>query len=193
MRIVINAGHEDTETGGIDCGAVGPTGLQEEDVVQAVAKRMRELAPAGMKIEFKRQPPRGLNVLLAALRRNPPDRLVSLHCNAPSTTRHECHVYYWRQEADPERLARSKALAERLFVAAQGVIAEKARLLTFPIARKQPDGSVLQFTPAIMRDTATQEIVLVELGFITEKHVEAAMRTDWWQDKTARALLSVVR
>jgi len=62
-----------------------------------------------------------------------------------------------------------------------------------PYARRKPDGSVVQFTPGILRETARVAAVLIEVGFISDAHVEAAMRTVPWVRSCAAAIDRAVR
>ncbi len=113
MRIVIEPGHD----GVYDPGAV-VEGVREADIVREVARRIATLSGDGLSYELKRRPPRagGLAVLRAALARNPPDVIISLHCDSSEQDprRHVARVYYW------PKLDGSVGLAETIVNAAVG-------------------------------------------------------------------------
>lgn len=186
MRIVVNPGHSVS-----DPGAPGPDGLSEAHVVQQVAAVM-----AALGYETKRQPAgaKGLGVLLGALHANPPDVLVSLHCNGYEWKAghciHECHVYYWTEDPDRARWAASRALAGTMAAVSMGHdgFASHGLAKCAPILRCRPDGSTYELLPGVLRKCATRAAVLVELGFVSDPHVAAAMRTPAWIDRTAHAL-----
>ena len=194
MRVVVNPGHSVT-----DPGAIGPTGLTEAEVVQKVARCLVALSGDGIGYEPKRQPPgkKGLGILLQTLQANPPQLLLSLHCNAhlwrPGKCIHEAQFYWWSEDPDMWRRGRSLKLAFELVVAArEGRLAEKAKTVGAPYSR-QSGGGVVSFTPAILRKTATLAVSLAELGFITDPHAEKAMRTVEWQGRAACALDAGIR
>jgi N-acetylmuramoyl-L-alanine amidase len=162
---------------------VAADGLTEAWVVTQIARQMAALGG----YEVKRQG-RSLLLLLLALRRNKPDLLLSLHCNAGSTNLHECHAYYWGQEPDLTLHRESQRLADIIARRAQGTFAERALMKSFPIAR---DGK--PFTPGILVRTARTAAVLVELGFISDPHTAAAMRTLSWQGRVVSALDQAIR
>lgn len=181
MRIVINPGHHSWA----DRGVMGPSGLRESDVVRSVAIVMQQLDT----YEFKRQNAIGLISLLWALRRNPPDVLLSLHCNsAPKLWKtsadciHEARHYFWRDDSSLRRRAESEALALSLRDHS-GMFAENATVRSAPYNRDGKD-----FTPGILVNTATLAVVLVELGFIHDPHVESAMRSPQWIERAANGV-----
>ena len=187
MRIVINPGHSRY----FDPGALGPTGLREADVVREVAIALVALGGEGVTYEPKRQPclPGGLSILLAALRRNPPNLLVSLHCDAATHPPciHQSRIVYRSDDPISDRRGASWRLACTI-VERASLYAQTSRTMAAPYQR---DGR--PFTPGILVNTASQAAVLVELGFITDPHVEAAMRTTWWLSRAATALDSAIR
>jgi N-acetylmuramoyl-L-alanine amidase len=180
MRIVINPGHSEQ----YDPGAVAADGLTEAWVVTQIARQMGALGG----YELKRQG-RLLLPMLLGLRVNKPDLLVSLHCNAPSRNLHECHAYWWRQEPDLAVHRESERLATIIAGRAQGTFAEWGLVKTFPIVRE--NGRLL--TPGVLVRTAKRAAVLVELGFISDPHVAAAMRTANWQGRVVCALDAAIR
>jgi N-acetylmuramoyl-L-alanine amidase len=189
MRVVVNPGHSTT-----DPGAIGPTGLTEAEVVRAVAQRLVALSDSRLGYEPKRQAGTGtgLSVLLKTLCLNPPDLLVSIHCNAGSRTLDECHVYWWREDSDARRRLDSSRLAGLIAIqveAPEHRIAKRGRVLSAPYARADDP----HFVPGILRYTAKRAVVLVELGFITNPMIETAMATDVYQQHAAEALDAAIR
>jgi N-acetylmuramoyl-L-alanine amidase len=79
--VVIDAGH-----GGKDSGAIGPTGIQEKDVVLAIAKRLRDFirSEPGMKAVMVRGDDRFVDLprRAAIARESKADLFVSLHADA---------------------------------------------------------------------------------------------------------------
>jgi N-acetylmuramoyl-L-alanine amidase len=173
MRIVIERGH-----GPHDPGAIGPTGLTEYEVTKNVCRRLGYLD-----YEVKGRD-RKLSTLLWQLRFNRPDVLVSIHCNAGSLTKHECHVYHWRDEPNVPKLQNSMALASSIANRALGRYAENAGVFWFPMLRQVKRKSK-KFTPGLMKWTAKLAAVTVELGFISDGHVEARMKTELWRESAA--------
>ena len=193
-RVVVNPGHSIS-----DPGAIGRTGLTEAEVAQKVARCLVALSGDGVGYEPKRQPPgkKGLGILLETLRANPPQLLLSLHCNAhewrPGKCIHEARFYWWSEDPDMWRRGRSLKLGFELVVAArEGRMAAQAKTVSAPYARVWK-GETMQFLPAILRQTATVAVSLAELGFITDPHVETAMRTVEWQGRAACALDAWIR
>ena len=176
MRVVIERGH-----GPYDSGAVGPTGLTEFEVTQALCKRLRDM---GYEVKGR---DKLLSVLLWALRLNKPDVVVSIHCNAGSKTRHECQVYHWRYEPNVEVYMQSQALANAIADRARGFFAEKASVQWFPVLVQGKHG-LERRTPGIVKGTAKLAAVVVETGFISCPHTEEAMRTESWRDRAALAI-----
>ena len=181
MRIVLNPGHDGIR----DKGARGPTGLREAVVVREVAQALVGLGDERLSYEPKRQNVLGLWTLTRALRRNPPDILVSLHCDSGNDHLHEARVLRWADDPNRERRAGSEVLAGEIVLQAV-LFAENARQMLAPYASAARRGR--PFTPGILVNTATRAAVLVELGFLSDRHTEASMKSAWWIARAATAL-----
>jgi len=182
MRICVEAGH-----GGLDPGAVCDH-VCEADITAAVARRL-----AARGYEAKRQPAGllrlpGLRALLAALHRNEPDVVVSLHCNSSpdDPNRHEATVYYWVGDPNWGRRSASGQLARLLLATLSDPahrIAEEVTLATAPISR----AGGKQLVPGILR-YGRLAAVLIEMGFLSDEHARLAMQTAEWQERAAAAI-----
>jgi N-acetylmuramoyl-L-alanine amidase len=184
VRVVINPGH-----GWLDPGAVGPTGLREQDVVRQVAIAVCACSGDGLEYEPKRQGKLGLFTLTRALRKNAPAVVVSLHCDAGTDHLHQSRITWWEGDPDGVRRQASARLANAI-ARTSGAYCESAKVVAAPYARSDKGKP---FTPGILVNTATRATVLVELGFISDPHTEAAMRTGAWVNRAAAALDASLR
>lgn len=191
VLVVVNPGHSDT-----DSGAIGPTGLRESEVTLHLAHAL--LARGGGEVLYwgRRQEPgkQGLGRLLVSLLQNQPPMLLSLHCNAyewsPGKCLHRAEFYHWARDPDTARRSHSASLSSWLVRRAtgEGGYAERAEPRTAPYYRLDRDGSPYLFTPAILHKKARLAAALVEIGYISDPHVEAAMRTRDWVRRAAGGL-----
>ena len=187
MRVVINAGHEDLR----DRGAPGAAGIPEATINRNVARALCALSDDALTYEPKRQSILGLWTLTRALKANPPDVLVSLHCNAAKhhpPCIHEGQVYYWASDPDSERRAGSLGLASALQEHTEGLMSERVTIRTAPYNR---DGKL--FTPGILVHTAKLAAVLAEMLFLSDIHAALAANTPGWVARTASALDNGIR
>ena len=187
MRVVINPGHDGIR----DKGAPGAAGVPEATVNREVARALCALSDATIRYEAKRQSILGLWTLTHALHRNPPDVLISLHCNAAKhhpPCIHKGQVYYWVGDPNMERWTCSLALASAIREHSEGLMAECVVIRTAPYLR---NGKL--FLPGILDNTAKQAVVLVEMGFISDRHVAESMNTVGWVARTATALDNGIR
>ncbi len=185
MRVVIEVGH-----GGDDPGAV-VAGVHEADLTRAVAQRLAARSDARVSYDLKRRPAgmpstAALRTLLRALKQNPPDLVVSLHCDAIGrpVELHRCTV-----RALGSRAA-SMELAQRMAAAATDPAHQFAQAASVVAAPWMRGGK--PFTPGILR-YGRQASVLVELGMMDDPHVRAAMQTAAWQERAAAAIDAAVR
>ena len=187
MRVVINPGHESIR----DKGAPGAAGVPEATVNREVTRALCALSDAAITYEPKGQSVAGLWTLTRALRANPPDVLVSLHCNAARKHPpciHEGQVYYWIGDPNSERRSHSLGLASAIREHSEGLMSERVTIRAAPYNR---DGKL--FLPGILNGTAKRAAVLVEMGFISDRHVAEAMNTARWVARTASALDVAIR
>ena len=199
MRVIVNPGHKP----GADPGAIGPTGLTEAEVALHIAHALLSLQDSDGLVRYEGRTQRGRSSTLAtvcrSLREHPPDILLSIHCNAADTNKciHRADTIWWREDPDEERRRHSQRLAivlARSAVKANGIgYAADATAKTAPYSRRKADGSAVEFTPGILRETARVAAVLIEVGFISDAHVEAAMRTVPWVRSCAAAIDRAVR
>lgn len=167
MRIVIDPGH-----GGIDPGAVGPSGIKEAHVNLAVALKVAEkLRKAGVDVMLTRtsnvfvdlQPRCDIANFWMA------DYFVSIHCNAAGTPlAHGTETYCYKFGGKGEILA--KAIQAEL-IAATGRANRGVKTANY---------YVLRYThmPA----------VLVEMAFISNPEEEALLASDEFQRQAAEAI-----
>lgn len=168
MRIVLDPGH-----GGTDPGAVGPTGLQESEVVLDVARRARNmLIDSWHACRLTRE--KDVFVTLGGraqfANQHEADLFVSIHCNAflkPAANGTE--TWHFQGSGQGARLAAAlqKAMITRLGRFDRGV--------------KQTTGF------AVLRYTA-MPAALVEIAFISNPEEEAELRKDEVRTLAARAI-----
>jgi len=187
MRVVINPGHEQIR----DKGAPGAAGVPEATINREVARALCALSDGTVTYEAKGQGILGLWTLTRALKANPPDVLVSLHCNAAKhhpPCIHEARIYWWAEDRDSERRTCSLTLASAICQHSEGLMAQRAVICQAPYMHNGKP-----FTPGVLVNTATRAAVLVEMGFISDRHVAEAMNTAGWVARTASALDAGIR
>ena len=191
MIVSLNPGHSES-----DPGAIGPTGLHEAEVNAAVAELIASRAGDGVVYAVERQVPgtKGLGRFLLALRENPPLVLVSLHCDAypwqPGRCIHRATVYYWQGDKDTERRNASHRLAVICREAARrpNGYASDAMVRPAPYLRRDKNGAPYPFVPGILKGTAKGAVALIEMGFLSDPHVEGQMKRPEWRQAAAIAI-----
>ena len=180
MRIVVEVGHSTK-----DPGAIGVANIREAEIVREVALRLQAISPV---YECKRRPPipGGLGILLACLRLNKPDIVISLHCDAGPPDR-DCGGAYYAYTSMP-----SRRLAELIVEQMRALSNPAARLHSAPYARSYK-GKVTDYTPGILRGTAKEAAVLIELGNMKYEPTAFAMVGERWQTRSATAIDNAVR
>lgn len=186
LQVVVEPGH-----GGKDPGAVGHT-TTERDVVTAVAQSLAgHFSGAAVTYILKRRNffPDLLRGLLRWIRRRRPPVVLSLHCDSAPGEHHRATVRWWAQDPDSRREALSRGLAALIANELQRQsVATSAGAVSCPYER---DGR--PYTPGVLINTARDAAVLVELGFISDVHVEATMITPGWVQRAASALDTGIR
>lgn len=170
-KIVIDPGH-----GGKDPGAVGPSGLQEKDVVLKVALKVRDLLESyGYTVIMTRT----TDVYLSLQERcdiannNDADLFISIHNNSfsdPSANGTETFSYLPNDEGGQV----AKVMQSKL-IAALGLRNRGHKTADFYVLRNTK-------MPA----------VLTELAFISNPKEEALLKTDEFQTKSAKAIVDSI-
>jgi N-acetylmuramoyl-L-alanine amidase len=168
LTIAIDPGHP-------PAGATGPTGFYEADAVLPVGFALKKiLEERGARVVMTRTTRDVVDLALRNViaRRAGAQAFVSLHYNAygdginPLRQRNGMEVYFYRTHSEP--LAR----------------AVQSRMLAYlPLE----DQGVYYRSLAVVR-TPWMPAILVEGGFIIMPEQESAMRTEWFQDRYARAV-----
>jgi N-acetylmuramoyl-L-alanine amidase len=169
LTIVVDPGHP-------PAGATGPTGFYEADAalpVGAVVERMLRERGANVVMTRTTRDPVDLALRSVIARRANGHAFVSLHYNAygdginPFTQRNGMEVYFYRPHSEPLARAVQQRMVSYLPLEDQGVYYR-----SLSVVRNS-------WMPAI----------LVEGGFIIIPDQEAAMRTSWYQERYARAVV----
>ena len=156
-------------------GATGPTGFDEADAVLPVGFVLKRiLEERGAKVVMTRTTRDVVDLALRNViaRRTGAHAFVSLHYNAygdginPLRQRNGMEVYFYRTHSEPLARAVQSRMLALLPLEDQGVYYRSLAVVRTP------------WMPAI----------LVEGGFIIMPEQEAAMRTEWFQERYARAV-----
>jgi len=175
--IVIDPGHAKVQPAGWpDPGAVGPTGLQEKDVVLAIGNKVVEkLKAKGASVLITRTGNTTLTLAgrAAIANNNQADLFVSIHMNSNLNQSYNgTAVYYYSGNQAPQnkKLAQSiqTQLVKSLGLKDIGIIAE-------------------QF--AVLRSTLVPA-VLVETAFISNPEEEKLAYTDEFREKAAQGIVA---
>jgi N-acetylmuramoyl-L-alanine amidase len=208
-RIVIDPGH-----GGHDTGTIGPTGLEEKDVVLGVALRLRKLIERGL----------GCQVILtrstdtfipleertAIANEYGSDLFVSIHANAsPDPSARGVEVYYLNFTSDPEALqlaARENATSQESVYQLQSLIKRialsdkigESRQFA-QIADTQLAGYLDEYgdpqknrgvkkAPFVVLIGANMPSILAEISFLSNPHDERLLRRGSFRQAIALGL-----
>lgn len=164
-KIFIHEGH-----GGMDPGAVGPTGLKEKDVTLKVAKKVEQILKThNQEVILARGKDISLKSYNAANEANrlKVDYVVSIHCNSarnPNATGTETYAYSTTSEGSKLAQKVQKNLVNQIKLPNRGVKYNNQ----FAIIRKP-------YAPAI----------LVEIAFINNPREESLLRDESFLDKAA--------
>ena len=168
LTIAVDPGHP-------PAGATGPTGLYEADGVLPVGLALeRILKERGARVVMTRttRDPVDLTMRAVIARRAGAHAVVSLHYNAygdgvnPLTQPNGMEVYFYRPHSEPLARALQNGMLHYLPLDDQGVYYRSLAVVRTP------------WMPA----------ALVEGGFIIIPEQESAMRTQWYQERYARAV-----
>jgi len=176
MRVVIEAGHSESDPGAV------VEGVAEREIVVALAHRIPNLSGNGIEyVPTSRLPERNaLWRFCARLLRREPDVVISLHCNSSKTDPDlHCCITYW----DGKRRG-SAGLANALALSATGKagFAEKSQVVRAPWDRNgRPYTYLVLFH-------GRQAAALIEVGFLSDIHARAAMLTEEWQARAVAAI-----
>jgi N-acetylmuramoyl-L-alanine amidase len=167
-RISIDPGH-----GGVDPGAMGPSGLLEKNVNLQVARAIRALAGEHLEILLTRTGDTTVNLSQRSSEANQEqvDLLVSIHCNASSNrTANGTETFCYQFGGKAEQLAR---MIQRELVRATSLVNRGVKEGNLHMVR-EPN------MPA----------VLVELAFISNPREERLLQTADFQNRCAQAILN---
>lgn len=122
--IALDAGH-----GGVEKGAVGPTGICEKDINLAIVKNLKtELESAGAKVILTRDEDVTTHIYARPeiAKQNNALVLLSIHCNALPDGQNPyekcgCGTYYYQAQAKPLAEAIQSALIEKMGLKDDGV------------------------------------------------------------------------
>ncbi|MGH9470695.1 MAG: N-acetylmuramoyl-L-alanine amidase [Terriglobia bacterium] len=210
-RIVIDPGH-----GGHDTGTIGPTGLEEKNVVLDVALKLRKLIVRRMACQVIMT--RSTDVFVPLEERTAianeygADLFISIHANAsrdPSARGIE--AYFLNFTSDPEALAlaaRENATSRESVYQLQSLIKKIAlsekigesdefakdidRQLALRLDEagyRQPNRGVKK-APFVVLIGANMPSVLAEISFLSNPHDERLLRRASYREKIAAALYS---
>ena len=214
-RVVVDAGH-----GGLDPGAVGPTGVREKDVTLAISSRLAQrLRAAGFEVVMTRSDDRYValeeRTAIANARRG--DLLVSIHANA-NPRRSLAGVESWvLNVADDRYAARLAARENGVVLDDEAAAADARRILTDLDARAATDAS-RRLAQLVQREItgsvrerlgevqdlgvknalfhvlvgARMPAVLVETAFISNRREEQRLASARYQDEVAGAVARAV-
>ncbi len=215
--VVLDPGH-----GGVDPGAIGPSGLMEKDVVLAVARLLRDRLVEADRIDvvMTRDADRGMTLArrLAIAAEAKADLLLSLHADSlPQEPRLlGASVYTLSQQpSDPEaaRKAREENAADERLQVITGQEDETVRAILTSIMRTstthrsvraadEVTTNLRRVTPMINRERRSANFVvlrslhtpsvLVELGYLSNREDEARLADEAQRARLADALFHAV-
>jgi N-acetylmuramoyl-L-alanine amidase len=214
-RIVVDAGH-----GGLDPGAIGPTGVREKDVTLAISKRLAQrLRKAGFEVVMTRSDDKyvALEERTAIANGKRGDLFVSIHANA-NPRRSLAGVESWVLNVADDRYSTRLAARENGVDPDQEAAGSDARrILTDLDARNATDAS-RRLAQQVQREItgsvrekvgevqdlgvksalfyvllgARMPAVLVETAFISNRREEQRLASARFQDEVANAVARAV-
>ncbi len=214
-RVVVDAGH-----GGLDPGAIGPTGLREKDVTLAMSRRLAQrLRQAGFEVIMTRSDDRyvALEERTALANARKGDLFVSIHANA-NPRRTLAGVETWILNVADDRYANRLAARENgVDPDEESGAVDARRILTDLDARSSTDAS-RQLAQQVQKEItasvrakvgevqdlgvksalfyvlvgARMPAVLVETAFISNRREEQRLASAAYQEEVAAAVSRAV-
>lgn len=208
-RIVVDAGH-----GGHDTGTVGPTGLQEKDLVLDIALRLGQLLQTkmGADVVYTRSDDTfiPLENRTAIANQQQADLFISIHANSsPNPSARGIETYYLNFTSSPDALevaARENAVSEKSIHELQDLVkkitlkdkidesrefaADVQRSLYSGVSAKSPAvrNRGVKKAPFIVLIGANMPSILAEISFISNPVDEKRLLTPEYRQKIAEYL-----
>ena len=205
-RIVLDAGH-----GGPDTGTVGPTGLQEKDLVLDVARRLGRLLETrlGTEVVYTREDDVfvPLETRTALANKHQADLLISIHANSSEDPEARgVETYYLNFSSSPDALevaARENAASEKSISELQDLVktialkekieesrefAGEVQKALWNTAGKGTRPRGVKKAPFIVLIGANMPSILTEISFLSHAADERKLKTPKYRQKIAEAL-----
>ena len=213
--IVIDPGH-----GGVEHGAVGPTGLREKDVSLQLALQLRQmlhLRDPGISVVLTRDEDRlvGLDERTAVANHNKAALFLSIHLNAaPRRNAAGAETYYLSTDATDDEARNLAALENRSGRSTPSPKKDKLDLVLWDLAQNQYMAESAALAEAIQRqlnqlagtrnrgvrqapfrvlEGAMMPAILVEVGFISNPAEESRFKTTTYRTRVVGAITAAVQ
>lgn len=212
-RIVIDPGH-----GGHDTGTIGPSGLEEKDLVLDVGLRLRKLieTETDSEVFMTRSTDKfvPLEERTAIANEDGADLFISIHANASSDQRvRGIETYYLNFTRDPEALqlaARENATSQESVHQLQDLIQkialnnkieesqELARNIQTVLYKRMSKVSRgihnrgVRQAPFVVLIGASMPSILTEISFLSNAHSERLLKSSAYREQIAKALFNGV-
>jgi N-acetylmuramoyl-L-alanine amidase len=212
-RIVIDPGH-----GGHDTGTIGPSGLEEKDLVLDVGLRLRKLieTETDSEVFMTRSTDKfiPLEERTAIANEDGADLFISIHANASSDQRvRGIETYYLNFTRDPEALqlaARENATSQESVHQLQDLIQkialnnkieesqELARNIQTVLYKRMSKVSRgihnrgVRQAPFVVLIGANMPSILTEISFLSNAHSERLLKSSAYREQIAKALFNGV-
>ena len=210
-RIVIDPGH-----GGFDTGTIGPSGLEEKDLVLDVGLRLRKLieTQTNSEVFMTRSTDKfiPLEERTAIANEDGADLFISIHANASSDHRvRGIETYFLNFTSDPEALklaARENATSQESVHQLQDLIQkialnnkieesqELARNIQTVLYKRMSKGSRgihnrgVRKAPFVVLIGANMPSILTEISFLSNAHSERLLKSSAYREQIAKALFN---
>jgi len=173
--LVLNAGH-----GGPDPGAVGPSGLKEVEVNEAVCNYVSHYIPPLLSVvqaqQTKTAKKGGLREVVDSSNSLNPAIFISVHCNSSINKNAQGLQVYYANSPTSARLARL-------------VFTEIADILE----NETKWSKLASASYYVLKHSTARAAILIELDFISNLAIEKLMRTKSWQQDAAKAIIEGIR